>query len=61
MENILIGLAIVVAAVLVYVYIIRKNKDTGGDGGGVDFPPVDPPVDPPQNEATITTEFDETK
>lgn len=57
METILIVTGIVVAAVLVYLYVIRKNKDTATDVEDIyiDESPVEP-VD----EASITTSFDET-
>ena len=61
MESTVIVIAVVAVLILGYFFIIRKNNDTGGTGGGGgDLPPIDvPPVDPPQNEATITTDFDE--
>jgi uncharacterized membrane protein len=52
MESILIVTGIIVAAVLVYLYVIRKNRD--GESEVTDIY-IDEPVD----EAVIVTDFDE--
>lgn len=75
MENILIIVGLVVGVYLVYRFVIKKRLEDDGSGGGTEFPPngyppiEEPPIDNPpldipvdeipQNEATITTKFDE--